>query len=179
VSVFKIITRIAFAAVFLVVFGSAGAATSESRIRLSNGITDVQSHGMKVRIVKATVPTSNAHTFDSYTSFILPREPNGEWLHILVDRPDGDSTDFRSVESADSNVQSIALYRGVDALFVVEARKTGLTPPALYLKKAKVVFTVYRFNGDLDYPRFVTERKGSSINEYLDAVDALDREFFH
>ncbi|EIN02169.1 hypothetical protein [Paraburkholderia hospita] len=163
-----LISRIAFA----------GDTTLPTRLTLSNGSNEVRVHDIKILVIKALVSTGNAHSFETYTSFTVPSDPHEDWQQILVDNPDGDAESFRSIESADSNVQSVAMVRENDTLSVVQARKIGLKPPDLYLKNARVTFTVYRFNGDTrDYPRFVRERTGISAETYLNASDALDKEF--
>jgi hypothetical protein len=148
------------------------------QIVLFGGSNNLRVHGKQIRVIKASVQTADAHSFESYTSFVTANDQGGDWQHILVSNPDDDAESFRSAESADSNVQSIAMYQERNELFAVQARKTRLLPHDLYLKKAKVVFTEYRFNDDIDYPRFVRERTTESVATYLNASDAITNEFF-
>jgi hypothetical protein len=150
----------------------------KSELVLNNGITDVRVDGLTVRVVRAFVGTLTAHGYETYTGFVLPKKPAGTWLHILVDRPDSDSSDFTTVESADSTVQAIAMYMDDGALFAVQATKSGQTAPDLYLKASRVTFKVYRFNGNQDMARFKQKKVSESKSIYIDAGDALAKEFF-
>lgn len=153
-------------------------ALPQNQILLSSGSNDLQVQSMSVRVIRASVSTANAHSFETYTTYIVSPGQREGWQQIMVDEADNEEADFRSEESADSNVQSVAMFRGGNELFVVQAHKAGLTPPDLYLKKARITFHVYRFNADPDYPRFVRERTSESRSTYLDANDALQMEFF-
>ncbi|WP_230939521.1 hypothetical protein, partial [Burkholderia vietnamiensis] len=85
---------------------------------------------------------------------------------------------FRTVESADSTVQAIVMYRSGGALYAVQATKTGADAPDLYVKPAPVNFKVYRFNGNLDVARFKLTQTSRSKATYMNAGDALTKEFF-
>lgn len=150
----------------------------DTEIRLVDGSNEVSAGRVTVHIVKASVATLTAHSYETYTSFLLPSVPNGSWQHVLVDEPDRDFPDFRTTESADSTIQAIAMYRQRGALYVVQATKEGLTAPDLYLKAAHVTFRVYRFNGNADIARFGLEQQFKSVSTYKDAEDALAKEFF-
>jgi hypothetical protein len=179
----NISTRIAVIAMFAACMCTASATDSRkpeeaTRLRLVEGSNDVSAGGVTVRVIKASVSMLTAHSYETYTSFVLPSAPAGAWQQILVDQPDQDFPDFRTVESADSTVQAIALYRDRDTLYVIQATKEGLSPPDLYLKPAHVTFRVYRFNGNANIARFRQERLFHSVSAYKDANDALVKEFF-
>lgn len=151
---------------------------ARAELRLVDGSNDVAVNGLTVRVVKAYVGTLTAHSYKTFTSFVLPATAGGTWLHVLVDQPDSDLPDFRTVESADSTVQAVAMYRDNGALFAVQATKEGLSPPDLYLNAAYVIFRVYRFNGNLDMALFKQEKVFKSASMYVNAGDALAKEFF-
>ncbi|WP_196480882.1 hypothetical protein, partial [Burkholderia vietnamiensis] len=119
-----------------------------------------------------------AHSYDTFTSYVLPEKPGGTWLQIPVDQPDSSDSEFRTVESADSTVQAIVMYRSGGALYAVQATKTGADAPDLYVKPAPVNFKVYRFNGNLDVARFKLTQTSRSKATYMNAGDALTKEFF-
>lgn len=172
------IARLAIFALFISRIAIAGDTTMPARLTLLNGSNDVQVHDLKLRVIRASVPTADAHSFESYTIFVVSGDQHARWQQVLVDNPGKEASNFRSTESADSNVQSIAMYSENRTLFVVQARKIGLKAPDLYLKETRIAFTVYRFNDDLDYPRFVHERTVDSTASFLNASDALEKEFF-
>ncbi|RKR43591.1 hypothetical protein [Paraburkholderia sp. BL17N1] len=151
---------------------------AHAELKLMDGANDVALTGMTVKVIKGYVGTLTAHSYDTFTSYVLPEKPGGTWLQIPVEQPDSSSSEFRTVESADSTVQAIAMYRAADALYAVVATKNGGSPPDLYLKPAPIIFKVYRFNGSLDLARFKLERTSSSKASYMDAGDALAKEFF-
>ncbi|RQH01679.1 hypothetical protein [Paraburkholderia dinghuensis] len=148
------------------------------QLKLVDGPTDVPLAGMTVRVVKGYVGTLTAHGYETFTSYVLPGKAGGSWLQILVDQPEGSDSELRTVESADSTVQAIAMYRSNDALYAVQATKSGATAPDLYLKPEMVAFKVYRFNGNLDVARFKLVQTLRSKASYMNAGDALAKEFF-
>ncbi|MBJ9678809.1 hypothetical protein [Burkholderia gladioli] len=149
-----------------------------AEVKLTEGTTDVALAGKTVRIVKGYVGSPTAHGYATLTSYLLPAKAGGTWLQIPVDLPDSTEPEFRTAESADSNVQAIAMYRLDGALYAVQAAKTGATAPDLYLKPEPVTLKVYRFNEDPDYARFKLVQTVRSQSTYLNASDALAREFF-
>lgn len=151
---------------------------AKAELRLADGSNDVTVNGLTVRVVKAYVSTLTAHSYETFTSFVLPATAGGTWLHVLVDQPDSDFPDLRTVESADSTVQAITMYRDNGALFAVQATKEGLSAPDLYLKAACITFRVYRFNENLDRALFKQEKVFKSASMYVNAGDALAKEFF-
>ncbi|KWK83878.1 hypothetical protein WM16_31630 [Burkholderia ubonensis] len=151
---------------------------ANDEVKLSSGVNSVSLKGMTVKVVKGYVGTLTAHSYDTYTSYAVADKSDGTWLQIPVDLPDGSMPDFRTVESADSTVQAIAMYKVDNALFAVQVTKEGNSPPDLYLKPTKVAFRVYRFNGNLDVARFKLERSFSSKASYMNAGDAIAAEFF-
>ncbi|RDK03960.1 hypothetical protein [Paraburkholderia lacunae] len=166
----------------LCISGAYGADTkpvaANAELKLTDGANDVVLTGMTVRVIKGYVGTLTAHSYDTFTSYVLPEKSSGTWLQIPVDQPDGSISEFRTVESADSTVQAIAMYRSAGKLYAVVATKNGGSPPDLYLKPAPITFKVYRFNGSLDVARFKLEQTSSSKAAYMDAGDALTKEFF-
>lgn len=154
------------------------AAPAKAEVQLAEGSSDISVGDKTVRVVRAHVGTSNAHSYETFTGFLLPRHSGDPWLHVMVDEPDGTRSDFRTVESADSTVQAIAIYRDHNRLFVVQATKGGIGAPDLYLKKTRVNFSVYQFNEDIDMPRFKRQKTLESTSTYLNAGDALTSEFF-
>ncbi|MGV2292993.1 hypothetical protein AAHK20_30090 [Trinickia sp. YCB016] len=157
---------------------AAGHIPASAELRLVEGPTDVAFAGMTVRVVKGYVGTLTAHSYESFTSYVLPKTAGGNWLQILVDQPDSSDPELRTVESADSTVQAIAMYRSGDALYAVQATKSGAEAPDLYLKPETVTFKVYRFNGNLDVARFKLVQTSHSHAAYMNAGDALAKEFF-
>jgi hypothetical protein len=155
-----------------------GRVPASAELRLTDGQTDIPLAGMTVRVIKGYVGTLTAHSYETFTSYVLPAKGGEKWLQILVDQPDSSDTDLRTVESADSTVQTVAIYRSDGALYVVQATKSGSTAPDLYLKPAPVVFKVYRFNGNLDIARFKLVQTLHSKAPYMNAGDALAAEFF-
>jgi hypothetical protein len=149
-----------------------------TQLKLADGANDVALTGMTVKVIKGYVGTLTAHSYDTFTSYVLPEKPGTTWLHITVDQPDGSISEFRTVESADSTVQAIAMYRAAGSLYTVVATKNGGSAPDLYLKPALITFKVYRFNGSLDVARFKLERTSTSKTAYMDAGDAMTKEFF-
>ncbi|WP_233853289.1 hypothetical protein [Paraburkholderia sp. HD33-4] len=153
--------------------------TVTAEIRLVDGFNDVATIGGTLRIVKAFVGTLTAHGYETYTSYLLPEKSGSAWQHVLIDLPDEDFPDFRTEESADSTVQAIAVYRERNgAVYVVQAAKSGLKAPDLYLKAAHVTFKVFRFNGNADVARFNQVAMFQSAAAYEDANDAITKEFF-
>ncbi|AOJ16958.1 hypothetical protein [Burkholderia vietnamiensis] len=156
----------------------AGRIPANAEVKLVDGANDVTLAGMTVRVVKGYVGTLTAHSYDTFTSYVLPEKPGGTWLQIPVDQPDSSDSEFRTVESADSTVQAIVMYRSGGALYAVQATKTGADAPDLYVKPAPVNFKVYRFNGNLDVARFKLTQTSRSKATYMNAGDALTKEFF-
>ncbi|MGC2960306.1 hypothetical protein ACPUET_10045 [Paraburkholderia graminis] len=152
--------------------------SANAELKLMNGANDVALAGMTVKVIKGYVGTLTAHSYDTFTSYVLPEKSGGTWLQIPVDQPDGSISQFRTVESADSTVQAVAMYRSAGTLYAVVATKNGGSPPDLYLKPAPIIFNVYRFNGSLDVARFKLQQTSSSKASYMDAGDALAKEFF-
>ena len=50
--------------------------------------------------------------------------------------------------------------------------------PEVNLQAAPVDFKVYRFNQDWDVPRFNNEGTMHARGKYMDAADAMNKEFF-
>lgn len=151
---------------------------ASAELRLIDGQNDVSLTGMTVRVVQGHVGTLTAHSYDTFTTYVLPGQAGGSWVQILVDQPDSSDPQLRTVESADSTVQAIAMYRSSGTLYAVQATKTGAEAPDLYLKPEMVTFKVYRFNGDLDVARFKLVQTLRSKTAYMNAGDALAKEFF-
>jgi hypothetical protein len=150
-----------------------------SEIKLLDGYNDVRTNEGALRIIKAVVGTLTAHSYETYTSFLLPKNPVGAWQQVLIDQPDQVFPAFRTEESADSTIQAIAAYREPNgALCVVQATKEGLGAPDLYLKATRISFEVFRFNGNADVARFKQVAMFHSGATYVDANDALVKEFF-
>ncbi|RFU45009.1 hypothetical protein [Paraburkholderia sp. DHOC27] len=147
-------------------------------LTLNEGINDIQVAGQTVRVIRAFVGTLTAHSYETYTSFVLPTHSAGTWARVLVDQPDGNSADLTTIESADSMVQSVAVFMRKGVLFAVQATKTGAVMPALYLDRSTVTFKVFRFNGNRDMARFTQEQRFESKEKYMNADDALKKEFF-
>ncbi|RAS27796.1 hypothetical protein [Paraburkholderia bryophila] len=151
---------------------------ANAELKLSDGANDVALTESTVRVIKGYVGTLTAHSYETFTSYVLPEKSGGTWLQIPVDQPDGSISEFRTVEAADSTVQAVAMYRTAGTLYAVVATKAGGSAPDLYLKPASITFRVYRFNGSLDVARFKLERTSSSKAVYMNASDALTKEFF-
>ncbi|WP_431823329.1 hypothetical protein [Burkholderia sp. F1] len=151
---------------------------ASAELKLAEGQTDISLAEMTVRVVRGHVGTLTAHSYETLTSYILPGKGGESWLQILVDQPDSSEPELRTVESADSTVQAIAMYRSNGALYAVQATKSGAAAPDLYVKPAQITFRVYRFNGNLDVARFKLVQTFRSKTAYMDAGDALAKEFF-
>ncbi|WP_321951191.1 hypothetical protein [Paraburkholderia bannensis] len=152
--------------------------SSGKRLQLIDGSNDIAVDGMTIRVIKGYVGTLTAHSYDTYTSYIVPKEHGGTWLQIPLEDADGTLPELRTVESADSTVQAVAMYRLQGRLYAVVASKSGNKLPDLYVKAAPVTFKVYRFNGNQDVARFELERTTHSKSAWMDAGDALDKAFF-
>jgi hypothetical protein len=152
--------------------------SAATRLRLVDGANDITLDRMTVRIVKGYVGTLTAHSYDTYTSYVVPQDRSGAWLQIPLEDPDNTALELRTIESADSTVQAIAMYRLQNRLYAVVATKSGNKLPDLYLKPAPVTFKIYLFNGNLDVARFKMERTIRSESVWTDAGDALDKVFF-
>src|ERR1700744_3077761 len=92
----------------LCISGAYGADTqpipANAKLKLMDGANDIALTGMTVKIIKGYVGTLTAHSYDTFTSYVLPEKSGGTWLQIPVDQPDGSVSQFRTAESADSNV---------------------------------------------------------------------------
>ncbi|MBB3260363.1 hypothetical protein F4827_005266 [Paraburkholderia bannensis] len=149
-----------------------------AEVKLVDGPNDIALDGVTVRVIKGYVGTLTAHSYETYTSYVMPEKQGGTWLQIPLEDSNGTTTELRTVESADSTVQAVSMYRSNGKLYAVVAAKTGDKFPDLYLKPAPVMFKVYRFNGSLDVARFKLERTISSKSEWMDAGDALNKAYF-
>lgn len=174
--------RAAIAALFF--FLCAGNTTNaqevntSAEVKLADGANDVVLDGMTVKVIKGYVGTLTAHSYETYTSYVVPQNGTGAWLQIPLEDSNGSAPELRTVESADSTVQAVAMYRSSGKLYAVVATKTGDKLPDLYLKPAPVTFKIYRFNGNLDVARFKFERTIKSKATWMDANDALSKAFF-
>jgi hypothetical protein len=179
----KILAKFAVAVLMSLLISGAHATclsgvSATSELALNDGPTDVQVNDLSVKVIRSFVGTLTAHSYERFTSFVVPRQSRAAWLQVMISDPDNDVSDFRTVESADSTVQSIAMYRSDGALFAVQATKSGLHSPDLYLNQSLVKFTVYKFNGNQDMARFRMERVFESKSKYVNAGGALANEFF-
>ncbi|MFX1766900.1 hypothetical protein PWP93_30825 [Paraburkholderia sp. A1RI-2L] len=174
----KLIAIICLALTFFAISATAQEVGASAELKLVDGANDVTLDGMTVRVIKGYVGTLTAHSYETYVSYVIPKNPEGTWLQIPLEDRDGTTAELRTVESADSTVQAVAMYRSAGKLYAVVATKTGNKLPDLFLKPAPITFKVYRFNGNLNVARFKLEQTTSSKAAWLDAGDALNKVFF-
>jgi hypothetical protein len=155
-----------------------GPVPAKAELKLKDGINDVKTGDMTVRIVKAYVSTLTASSHDIYTVYILPEKNATQWL--LVTNPSGDGNEFNfwNSESGDSNRKSVTFYKDGDELYAVMAEKEALQVPANNLKKTDVKIRVFQFNQNWDVPMFNDAGEMKSKSRYMNASDALRKEFF-
>lgn len=151
---------------------------AKAELKLVDGTNDIKTGDMVVRIVKAFVSNMTASSFNTYTLFVLPEKKETQWLLITNPSTGGIAYNFREYESGDSNIQSVAFFKNGDKLFAVQATKEGLPLPDLNLKKADVKIQVFKFNQDGDVPMFTPAGTMKAKARYMDASEALQKEFF-
>jgi len=102
-----------------------GPVPAKAELKLKDGINDIKTGDMVVRIVKAYVSDLTAHSHHVYTVYILPEKNETQWL--LVTNPGGDGNEFNfwNSETGDSNRKSVSFYKDGDTLFAVQAEKEG------------------------------------------------------
>ncbi|MDW5419235.1 hypothetical protein R6242_21920 [Iodobacter sp. CM08] len=154
-------------------------AASVQQISFRNGTNDFSIKKINFRIIKSQVSLLSANNFEIYTVYVLPSESNGVWMHVPFDnkRPPVDYF-LNSIESADSNIQSIRFYKKNEQLFVVKATKTGEKAPNINLKKTSIILHTYRFNENEDVPRFLEIDTRDAKKIYLNADEAINAEAF-
>lgn len=155
-----------------------GPVPAKTELKLRDGINDIKTGDMVVRIVKGYISTATASSHDIYTVYILPEKNETQWL--LVTNPSGDGYDvtFSNSESGDSNRRAITFYKDNDGLYAVQAEKEGLREPANNMKKTNVKIRVFQFNQNWDVPMFNNAGEMKSKARYMDAGEALQKEFF-
>jgi hypothetical protein len=151
---------------------------AKAELKLVDGANDIKTGDMALRIVKAFVPNLTASSFYTYTVFVLPEKNETQWSLVTNPSTGGMSYNFREYESGDSNTQSISFYKSGDKLYAVQATKEGMPAPDINLKKADVKIRVYKFNQDGDVPMFNAVGTMQTKARYMDASEALHKEFF-
>ena len=152
-------------------------APGSAPLTLKDGVNDLKIGDMPVRIIKAFVSNGTASSFDTYSVFVMPAKQSERWLQVTVPNDTGIGFNFRTYESGDSNLQFVSFYQQGGKLFAVTALKTGQVPE-VNLKPAPVDFKVYSFNQDWDLPKFDNEGVMHAQSKYLNAEDALAKEFY-
>lgn len=155
------------------------AGSAQAAVKLKDGATDVKVGDMTVRIIRGFAGNLTASGFSTYTVYVLPSKPGERWLHVTTPAEKGIGYNFRSYETGDANIQSIAFYKKGDALYAVQAAKVGLPAPQINLASTEVEFRTYKFNQDWDVPMFDDEATTRSKGKYTDAAGALAKEFFN
>lgn len=151
---------------------------AKAELKLKDGINDIKTGDMEIRIVKSYVSTGTASSHHVYTVFILPEKNETQWLLVTNPGGDGDDFNFSNSESGDSSRRAVAFYKDSDGLYAVQAEKEGLQEAANNLKKASVKIRVFRFNQNWDVPMFDNEGEMKSKSRYTNASEALRKEFF-
>jgi hypothetical protein len=165
------------------------AVPAKDEITLVSGYNDLQVDDMHLRIVKGVVGTLNAHSYTTYTTYVLPDKQGGQWMQVTVpgSRGDEDGLAFTTIRSAESDSQDIAFYRQNGKLFGVQATRK-LTPTSLEntateiarsnAKPTEIGLTILQFNQDWDVPMFNRRMTIESRGRYLNAGDAISKEIF-
>ncbi|WP_156397912.1 hypothetical protein [Duganella sp. Root336D2] len=151
---------------------------AKTELKLKDGVNDIKTGDMVVRIVKSYVSTATASSHNVYTVFILPEKNETQWLLVTNSAMDGDDFNFSNSESGDSNRRAVTFYKTSEGLFAVQAEKEGLGEPANNMKKTSVKIRVFQFNQNWDVPMFNGTGEMKSKARYMDASDALQKEFF-
>lgn len=153
-------------------------APASAVMKLKDGINDIKTGDMVVRIVKAYVSTMTATSHDIYTVYILPEKKDTQWL--LVTNPSGDGNEFNfwNSESGDSNRKAVEFYKQGDSLYAVLAEKEGLQTAGVNTKKTDVKIQVFQFNQNWDVPMFTKAGEIKTKSRYMNASEALKKEFF-
>jgi hypothetical protein len=153
-------------------------APARVELKIGNGVTDVKLDRSSLRIIKATVGTGTASDFDTYTVYLLPTRDGQPWMQVTTPSAKGMGYNFRTFQSGDANTQALAFYKRGDHLFAVQASKIGAPADAAGSRKTQFEFETFSFNGNDDIPMFDSEEKLRSTGKYVDATEALQREFF-
>jgi hypothetical protein len=152
-------------------------APDSAPLQLKDGPNDIKVGDMTVRIIKAFVSNGTASSFDTYTLFVLPGKADEPWRQVTVPSNTGIGYNFRNYETGDSNIQSISFFQQGGQLFAVEAAKAGQVPQ-VNLSKAGIDFQIFKFNQNWDIPKFDPEGVMHAKGKYMDAGDALTKEFY-
>lgn len=158
--------------------GNIGPVAAKAELKLKDGINDIKSGDLVVRIVKAYVSNATATSHEIYTVFIMPGKNETQWLLVTNPSGDGDEFNFWNSENGDSNRQAIAFYKEGDDIFAVQAEKEGVSPSGADLKKTDIKIRVFQFNQNGDVPMFNTAGEFKPKSRYMNAREALRKEFF-
>lgn len=156
----------------------ATAAGARVEIKPAYGVNTVKLGKLSLRIVKGMVGTGTASSFDTFTLYLVQAAPGEAWMQVTAPGQKGIGYNFRNYESGDANMQSIGFYVEAGHLYAVQATKVGAAADANGSRKTPFDFEVSRFNEDEDIPMFNGERKLRSKGQYVDAHEAVTREFF-
>lgn len=151
---------------------------ADAEIQLKYGTNEVRTGDMVLHIVKSFVGTLTASGFDTYTTFVLPDKTSERWLMVTSPADKGIGYNFRNYETGDANLRAVSFYKEGGRLFVVAAERENATTTEARMKKGGVVFQIYKFNGDWDMPQFDLDGSIRARQQYLDAADALKKEFY-
>ncbi|QJE02030.1 hypothetical protein HH212_20065 [Massilia forsythiae] len=160
---------------------AAAPATSGTRAEVKPvyGVNTVKLGKLSLRIVKGMIGNGTASSFDTFTLYLVPAAPGEAWMQVTAPGQKGLGYNFRNYESGDANMQSIGFYVEANHLYAVQATKVGAAADANGSRKTPFDFEVSRFNEDEDIPMFHSERKLRSKGQYVDASEAVAREFFN
>jgi len=155
-----------------------GPVPAKAELKLKDGINDIKCGDLVVRIVKAFVSNATASSHDIYTVYIMPGKNETQWLLVTNPTGDGNEFNFWNSETGDSNRQAIAFYKDGDNVFAVQAEKEGLSQPGINTKKTEIKIRVFEFNQNGDVPMFNTAGEMKTKARYMNAGEALRKEFF-
>jgi hypothetical protein len=151
---------------------------AKAEIQLKYGRNEVKTGDMVLHIVKSFVGTLTASGFDTYTTFVLPDKTSERWLLVTTPVDKGIGYNFRNYETGDATLRAISFYMVAGQLFAVAAERDKAPTTASRMKKGGVEFQVYKFNRDWDVPRFDPDGTMRATEQYQDADEALNKEFY-
>lgn len=149
-----------------------------TELKLAYGPNEIKAGSLVLRIVRAQVGTLSASDFDTYTVYLMPEKTGEPWLHVTTPASKGIGYNLRNYETGDANTQAVSFYRNDNRIYAVQATKVGPEADANGSVKTLFDFNVYIFNNNEEVPMFNTESATRSKNRYVDAREALQREFF-
>lgn len=149
-----------------------------NELKLVYGVNEIKAGNLFLRIVRAQVGTLSASDFDTYTVYLIPEKTGEPWLHVTTPAAKGIGYNLRNYETGDANTQAVAFYRNDNRIYAVQATKVGPEADAKGSVKTLFDFNIFVFNNNEEVPMFNNEGATRSKSHYVDAREALKREFF-